>query len=554
MKRLQLYYWYIGIPVACVALGAFFFFDAIMGTVHGNPHPQINYIIFVLIAVGCYQMFAHVWRINQEGAVFRKYRRMVESHANTVEFVESLNEDGKRYDVTSLIQLLHGLEGIPVSTIQYSAIEAELERFAARQNRRLMLAQFMGGLMVGMGLLGTFIGLLGALAEIGKLIGSFNLGAGMVDPVAAISELVARLTSPMQAMGVAFSASLFGVLGSLIMGVLAVGVRGAASDLVSYVQSDTSFMQEVTDHHSRLVTEIDPLSEALGALAEHSPLLKGLAIALDQSERRVRELVSGLGNLTSRIDTHNHGTSTLLLQMQKQTGQSEELKDTLVRLESHHAKLAELQQLLAQSQEKMDVRHTQEIQHFVSTLESSQSKNSQQLENQSALWQLHAEFQKEQLSQQTLSFEKMLSTQTVLWREDLDTRHKELSDRQIFLNHEFTLNLKNNAQQMNQMRESQNTSLQNMSEYLRQTQRLLERFTDQAQVQSDSWIQSQDKLHTTQVQIEAHISAMGKIRGADSEFNQTLGTRIEEILKETHFRNEQIVHLLGDVSTKRSSE
>ena len=77
------------------------------------------------------------------------------------------------------------------------------------------------------------IGLLGALQEIGKLIGSFSVGAGMTDPVAAVNELVARLTEPMRAMGVAFSASLFGVLGSLIMGMLMVFIKSATVELVS---------------------------------------------------------------------------------------------------------------------------------------------------------------------------------------------------------------------------------------------------------------------------------------------------------------------------------
>jgi hypothetical protein len=265
MKRLQLYYWYIGLPVLMVALGTVLFFDAIMSTVKGNPHPQINYIIFVLVAAGCYQMLAHVRRINREGKLFRQYRRMVQDEMSGEEVEVLLKDLGKEFDVAPLIQLIEGLRGTALTSVQHSAVESEMERFAARQSRRLILANFMGGLMVGMGLLGTFIGLLGALAEIGKLIGSFNLGAGLTDPLATISELVARLTAPMQAMGVAFSASLFGVLGSLVMGVLMVGVRGASSDLVSFVQSDTSFLLEITPHVEETAAEADghPLADAL---------------------------------------------------------------------------------------------------------------------------------------------------------------------------------------------------------------------------------------------------------------------------------------------------
>lgn len=53
--------------------------------------------------------------------------------------------------------------------------------------------------------------------------------------------LVERLTAPMQAMGVAFSASLFGVLGSLIMGVLLVAVRNCTGELVSLLDTRTTF-------------------------------------------------------------------------------------------------------------------------------------------------------------------------------------------------------------------------------------------------------------------------------------------------------------------------
>jgi hypothetical protein len=174
-----------------------------------------------------------------------------------------------------------------------------------------------------MGLLGTFIGLLGALAEIGKLIGSFDLGTGMTDPVAAISDLVTRLTSPMQAMGVAFSASLFGVLGSLIMGVLMVGVRSAASDLVSLVQSGTSYLLDIAQEDGEAMPDLEPVSEALAQLAEQSPLLRGLGVALDQSERRVRELLQTMHVIAAGMEANNSHTARLVAGMTSQNARHE---------------------------------------------------------------------------------------------------------------------------------------------------------------------------------------------------------------------------------------
>lgn len=52
MKRLQRYYLYIGIPIVLIALGSVYFQKEIMGTIEGNPHPQINYLILLLIVGG----------------------------------------------------------------------------------------------------------------------------------------------------------------------------------------------------------------------------------------------------------------------------------------------------------------------------------------------------------------------------------------------------------------------------------------------------------------------------------------------------------------------
>jgi hypothetical protein len=259
--------------------------------------------------------------------------------------------------------LVEELRGKTINSVQHAAVEAELERFGARQNRKLLLSQFMSGLMVGMGLLGTFIGLLGALAEIGKLIGSFNLGAGMTDPVAAISELVTRLTSPMQAMGVAFSASLFGVLGSLIMGVLMVGVKSAASDLVSLVQSGTSYILDLSDENGEAMPDMEPVSEALAQLAEQSPLLRGLGVALDQSERRVRELLQTLHVIAAGLETNNSTTARLVASMTTQS--------------THHENLLKYMQHIQQSVSELTYRQTSMVEVGLRTADALERQTQQ---------------------------------------------------------------------------------------------------------------------------------------------------------------------------------
>ncbi len=516
MKRLKAYYLYLGIPIALLVLCTFVFLDAILGTVRGNPHPQINYIIFALIAVGCVQMLGHVRRINREGRLFARYYTMTQSGIADEQIDLVLRDLSMKDDVTPLIQLVQGLRKSPLNTVQHAAVESELERFAARQARRLMMAQFMGGMMVGMGLLGTFIGLLGALEEIGTLIGSFNLGAGMTDPVAAISELVARLTAPMKAMGVAFSASLFGVLGSLIMGVLMVGVRGASSDLVSFVQSDTALMLEITRTGEGDQSAEKQVTQAMAQLAENAPLLRGLAVALDHSERRVRELLEGVGNLASRIEASSHVGTTLSELVQKQ----DRLQHALVGAVGH----------LQQAQSLQSERQA----HLVTALEVM----GQQAGTHTELIRTAFEQQNERLDRQLNELQQLWREQGLLQQRALETQREhwqaQSQQEQKVRSHEWA-----------RWTDVQQGGLQQMSAFLQAAQRSLEHMRqDRGQEAS-----RQEELQTRQQ--EQHDALTSAIRASadtvqrDLEVRAQMLARIDALLQETQLRNEQVVRLVA---------
>ena len=326
MQRLQRYYLYVGIPIALIVLGSVYFNHEIMGTIEGNPHPQINYLILILIVGGCFQMMNHVKRINREGQLIEDFTSLLTTKKDAKAARQLLEEDKQKTnnDVSEVLELLLQTYATEISSVQQTAVESEIERFHARQNRQLLLAQFMSGMMVGLGLLGTFIGLLGALQEIGKLIGSFSAGSGMTDPVAAVNELVARLTEPMRAMGVAFSASLFGVLGSLIMGMLMVFVKSATVELVSMLQTRSSILTKLGSGNSDSAqSDANQLSAALSKLAEHSPVLQGLIVAMEQSERRVRQMLTSMQELVVQVKDNSLKQSEVQNQISSLSAQQE---------------------------------------------------------------------------------------------------------------------------------------------------------------------------------------------------------------------------------------
>ncbi len=80
------------------------------------------------------------------------------------------------------------------------------------------ISRYMIGLLVFLGLLGTFWGLLGTVESIGKVIGS--LSTGNFGATNAFEELKSNLQRPLDGMGTAFSSSLFGLAGSLVLGFL----------------------------------------------------------------------------------------------------------------------------------------------------------------------------------------------------------------------------------------------------------------------------------------------------------------------------------------------
>lgn len=565
MKRLQLYYWYIGVPVALVFLGALVFWDAIISTVEGNPHPQINYIIFLLVAVGCYQMLAHVRRINKEGSLFRQYRLMVDSAATEEQLQMAILEMSKKHDVVSLIELIQGLRGKALTSVQHAAIESEMERFSARQARSLMMSQFMGGMMVGMGLLGTFIGLLGALAEIGKLIGSFNLGAGMIDPVAAISELVARLTAPMQAMGVAFSASLFGVLGSLIMGVLSVGVRSASSDLVSFVHSDTSLMLDIAQETEGGVLDLNPVAQALGELAEHSPLLRGLALALDHSERRVREMMMGMGTLMARLETNSHGTSSLIQQMGQQADQQDRLLSLVAQMQSSQNQLTERQAQMADAHVQMAKHLEQHTDTMARALGVQNQQHAEHAQAQQNLWSQQAELQKDILQQQNKTFEKLLQAQhdqssaqmraqNTLWQTYLEQQQNMLRNKEETLASQANLERQNRNNQWGQWVQVQEAGLQKMVDHLSGTQRVLAEYTSHA----DRWSEQLQLEQQRQGQVHADVTKLlqknSQNQHNERESSQAMLSRMDAMLQEAQFRNEQIVAFLSSLTAQAAQK
>ena len=98
------------------------------------------------------------------------------------------------------------------------SLRTVLDGIRARLDESREISRYMIGLLIFLGLLGTFWGLLGTISAVGKVIAGLDVSGGDVDLV--FGELKSGLEVPLAGMGTAFSSSLFGLGGSLVLGFL----------------------------------------------------------------------------------------------------------------------------------------------------------------------------------------------------------------------------------------------------------------------------------------------------------------------------------------------
>jgi hypothetical protein len=93
-----------------------------------------------------------------------------------------------------------------------------LDGIGARLDESRDISRYLIGLLIFLGLLGTFWGLLQTIDSVSGVIASLNVGSGEMGAV--FDDLKSGLQAPLSGMGTAFSSSLFGLAGSLVLGFL----------------------------------------------------------------------------------------------------------------------------------------------------------------------------------------------------------------------------------------------------------------------------------------------------------------------------------------------
>lgn len=210
------------------------------------------------------------------------------------------------------------------------ALRSLLDGLLSRLEESRDLSRYMIGLLIFLGLLGTFWGLSQTISSVGQVLSGLSVNAS--EPGAVFETLKAGLSAPLDGMGTAFSSSLFGLGGSLVLGFLDLQAGQAQSRFFNEVEEWLSGSMRVPG--GAVLADGDQ-----GVPAYVTALLEQTAESLDSLQQAVqrgeearqatREQLQALNERLAVLGDHLQAEQTVLRRLAD--GQNE-LQPVLVRL------------------------------------------------------------------------------------------------------------------------------------------------------------------------------------------------------------------------------
>ena len=237
--------------------------------------------------------------------------------------------------LTSMATMLGENKSVHLSLSTLS-MRSLLDGIYSRLDESRDLSRYTIGLLIFLGLLGTFWGLLGTVASIGAVIANLSVST---DATAVFADLKAGLEAPMVGMGTAFSSSLFGLAGSLVLGFLDLqagqalnrfyndleewlssltrlssgtisGGEGGDQSVPAYVQALLEQTAESLESLQRTLSKSEEsrisansalmtMSEKMGALGDHMRTEQALMMKLAESQLEMKPILARLSENSS---------------------------------------------------------------------------------------------------------------------------------------------------------------------------------------------------------------------------------------------------------------
>src|SRR5215217_7262398 len=203
-----------------------------------------------------------------------------------------------------------------------------LDSIATRLDAARDIARYMTGLLIFLGLLGTFWGLIDTVGSVGKVIENLKVGG---DAGSVFDSLKEGLAAPLGGMGISFSSSLFGLAGSLVLGFLDLQMS----------QAQNRFATELEDWLATTVRDLED-GAAMRDLTPGSGVTGEIKSAIERLKETIaeggsnRQATTAMANLAEAIQglVHHMRTEQQMIRdwVDSQAQQQTEIRTLLERL------------------------------------------------------------------------------------------------------------------------------------------------------------------------------------------------------------------------------
>jgi len=179
-------------------------------------------------------------------------------------------------------------------TFKSSKIEKILESVDMSLLSLRETSRYLVGLLVFLGLLGTFWGLLKTIGSVGNVIS--GLGIDDTNVAGFFNSLKDGLHAPLQGMSVAFSSSLLGLAGSLILGFADLNLGQAQNKF-------TQFLEKILQNNSSpdLINTSPSDPSTLSAIQKIYDNLDNLVYTLKETSHHLSQIFSYMQSLTEQM-------------------------------------------------------------------------------------------------------------------------------------------------------------------------------------------------------------------------------------------------------------
>ena len=210
------------------------------------------------------------------------------------------------------------------------AMRSLLDGIVSRLDESRDISRYTVGLLIFLGLLGTFWGLLETVASISNVIGGLKVESG--DSIAVFDDLKKGLKAPMAGMGTAFSTSLFGLGGSLVLGFLDLQANQAQNRFYNELEEWLSTVTRLAT--SSLLGESDqPIPAYVQALLEQTAeSLENLQQTITRGEENRISVNSNIIALSNKLETLTDHMRTEQTLMKSLTETQMEMKPILAKI------------------------------------------------------------------------------------------------------------------------------------------------------------------------------------------------------------------------------